>query len=116
MMGLACYAYSLLFSSLIFLFLLPLHSLCMHIWLHKKHSWHMPGFGSAGRFYFLSLLVKQLGPWIRCVFRGNHEVYRINKALNNFGLLFCLTCQFFYNCGRYFAGNHCLRIEDFLFL
>ena len=24
---------------------------------------------------------------------------------SNFGLLFCLTCQFFYNCGRSFAGN-----------
>jgi len=40
----------------------------------------MPGYGSAGQF-FLSLLVKQLGPWIGCVFRGNHKVYRANKAL-----------------------------------
>jgi len=43
--------------------------------------WHMSGYDSAGKFYFLSLLVKQLGPWIECVFRGNHEVHRANKAL-----------------------------------
>jgi len=35
---------------------------------------------------------------------------------SNFGLLFCFTGQFFYNCSRSFAGNHCLRIEDFYFL
>ena len=32
-------------------------------------------------FRFLSLLVKQLGPWIGCVLRGNHEVHQANKAL-----------------------------------
>ena len=41
----------------------------------------MSGYDSAGKFYFLSLLEKQLGPWIECVFRGNHEVHRANKAL-----------------------------------
>ena len=41
----------------------------------------MSGYGSAGKLYFLSLLVKQLGPWIECVFRGNHEVHRVNKVL-----------------------------------
>jgi len=74
--------YSLPFSSLLFLFSLPssLQNLCMHIWLHKQHSWHMPGFGSTEKFYFLLLLVKQLGPWIGCVLRGNHEVHRAYKA------------------------------------
>jgi len=115
-MGLAFYDYSLPSSSLLFLILLPsLHSLCMHVWLHKKHSWQTPGFGSAEKFYFLSLLVKQLAPWIGCVFSGNHEVHRANKPWSNFGLLFCLTCQFLYNCGRSFASNHCLRTEDFSF-
>jgi len=32
----------------------------------------MTGFGPAEKFYFLSLPVKQLGPWIGCVFHGNH--------------------------------------------
>jgi len=80
----------------------------------------MLGCGSAGKFYFLSLLVNQLTPWIQCVFHGNNKVHRANEALKQLGLaFFCLTsgkvfvvCQFFYNCGRYFAGNHCLRIED----
>jgi len=41
----------------------------MYVWLNKSHSWHMLGCGSAGKLYFLSLLVNQLAPWIRCVFR-----------------------------------------------
>jgi len=44
----------------------------------------MPGYGSAGKYNFSSLLVKQLGQWIQCVFRGNHEVHRVNKALKQF--------------------------------
>jgi len=55
----------------------------------------MPGFGSAGKFYFLSLLVKQLGPWIGCVFRGNYEVHRANKALKQFRLAFLSYLSFF---------------------
>ena len=35
----------------------------------------------SGKVFFLSLLVKQLGLWIECVFRGNHEVHRANKVL-----------------------------------
>jgi len=48
--------------------------------------------GSAGKFYFLSLLVNQLAPWIRCVFHGNNKVHRANKALKQLGyaFLFCL--------------------------
>ena len=38
------------------------------------------------------------------------------KSWSNFGFIFFLTCQFFCNCGRSFAGNHCLRVEDFFFL
>jgi len=66
----------------------------------------MPGYGSAEKFYFLllGLLVKQLGPWIGCVFRGNHKVHRANTALKQLRFAF-LSCQFFYNCGRYFAGS-----------
>jgi len=41
----------------------------------------MLGCGSAGKFYFLSLLVNQLTPWIRCVFHGSNKVRRANKAL-----------------------------------
>jgi len=40
----------------------------------------MLGYGSAGKFYFLSLLVNQLAPWIRCVFHGNNKVHRANEA------------------------------------
>jgi len=58
----------------------------------------MLGCGSAGKFYFLSLLV------IRCVFHGNTKVHntRLMKPRSNLGLLFNLTqskvlviCQFF---------------------
>ena len=83
----------------------------------------MLGSGSAGKFYFLSVLVKKLAPWIRCVCHGNNKVHRANEALKQLGFAFCLTygkvlvvCQFYYNCGRSFAGNHCLSIEDFFFL
>jgi len=55
----------------------------------------MPGFGSVGKFNFLSLLVKQLGPWIGCVFCGNDEVHRANKALSNFGSFLSYLSVFF---------------------
>jgi len=80
----------------------------------------MLGCGSAEKF-FLSLLVNQLAPWIRCVFHGNNKVHRANKALKKLGFSYLsqskvlVVCQFFYNCGRSFAGNHCLRIADFSF-
>jgi len=51
----------------------------------------MLGCGSAGKFYFLSLLVNQLAPWIRCVFHSNNKVHRANEALKQLGLAFCLT-------------------------
>jgi len=83
----------------------------------------MLGCGSAGKFYFLSSLVNQMARWIQCVFHGNNKVHRANEALKKLGMFFCLTyskvlvvCQFFCNCGRSFAGNQCLRIEDFFFL
>jgi len=76
----------------------------------------MPGYGSAGKFNFLSLLVKQLGPWIGCVFRGNHKVHRANKALKQLSFAFLSNLSVFYNCGRPFARNHCLRVKDFFFL
>jgi len=76
----------------------------------------MPGYDSVGKFYFLSLLVNQLGPWIACVFRGNHEVHRANEALKQLRFAFCLTCQFFLQQRQIFCRyNRCLRVEDFFF-
>ena len=40
------------------------------------------------RFYFLSLLVNQLTPWIRCVFHGNNKVHRGNEALKQLGFAY----------------------------
>jgi len=95
----------------------------MNVWLNKYYSWHMLGCCSAGKFYFLSLLVNQLAPWIRCVFHGNNKVHRAIEALKQLGFAFlsyvgqgARSLSVFYNCGRSFAGNHCLRIEDFFFL
>jgi len=48
----------------------------------------MPGCGSAGKFYFLSLLVHQLAPWIRCVFHDNNKVHRAYEALQQLGFAF----------------------------
>jgi len=48
----------------------------------------MLGCGSAGKFYFLSLLVNQLASWIRCIFHGNNKVHRTNEALKQFGFAF----------------------------
>jgi len=84
----------------------------------------MLGCGSAGKFYFLSLPVNQLARWIRCVFHGNNKVRRANEAMKQLGLAFLsylgqgarIVCQFFYKCGRSFAGKNCLRIEDSFFL
>ena len=75
------------FSSLLSLFFCFLH-ICMYVSLHKQHSCHMLGCGSAGKFYFLSLLVNQLAPWIQCVFHGNNKVHRANEALKQLGLAF----------------------------
>jgi len=48
----------------------------------------MLGCGSAGKFYFLSLLVNQLAPRIQCVFHGINKVHRANEALNQLGFAF----------------------------
>jgi len=48
----------------------------------------MLGCGSAGKFYFLSLLVNQLAPWIRCVFHGTNNVQGANEALKQLGFAF----------------------------
>jgi len=60
----------------------------MNVWLNDCHSWHMLGCSSAGKFYFLSLLVNQLAPWIRCVSHGNNKAHRANEALKKLGLDF----------------------------
>jgi len=51
----------------------------------------MLGCGSAGWFYFLSLHVNQLAPWIRCDFHETTMFTRLMKPRSNLGLLFCLT-------------------------
>jgi len=48
----------------------------------------MLGFGSAGKFYFLSLVANQLAAWIRCVFHDNNKVRRANVALKQLGFTF----------------------------
>ena len=48
----------------------------------------MLGCGSAGKFYFLSLLVNQLAPWIRCVSHGNNKLCRANEDLKQLGFAF----------------------------
>jgi len=48
----------------------------------------MLGCGSVGKFYFLSLLVNQWVPWIRCVFHGNNKVHGANEALKQLGFAF----------------------------
>jgi len=60
----------------------------MNVWLNKYYSWHMPGCGSAGKFYFLSLLVNQLASLIRCVFHGNIKAHRANEALKQLWFAF----------------------------
>jgi len=48
---------------------------------------------------------------------------RANEAVKQLGFAFlsylekgARSLSVFYNCGRYFAGYHCLRIEDFFSL
>jgi len=48
----------------------------------------MLGCSSAGKLYFLSLLVNQLAPWIRCVCHGNNKVHRANEAMKQLGFAF----------------------------
>ena len=79
--------------------------------------------GSAGKFYPLSLVVNQLAPWIRCVFHGSNKVHRANEALKQLGFAFlsylgqgARSLSAFLQLRQIFAGNHCLRIEDFFFL
>jgi len=38
-------------------------------------------FGSAENVYFLALFVKNMGPWICCIFYGNHKQHSHYKAL-----------------------------------
>jgi len=43
----------------------------------------------SGKVLFLSLLVNQFAPWIRCVFHGNNnKVRRSNEALKQLGFAF----------------------------
>jgi len=60
----------------------------MYVWLNKQHSWHVLGCSSAGKIYFLSLLVNQLQPCIRCVFHGNSKVHKANETLKQLGCAF----------------------------
>jgi len=95
--------------------------ICMYVWLNKWHNWHMLGCGSAGKFYFLSFCHYLWISWHRGFDVFSMATTKFTgpmKPWSNFCMLFCLTCQFFYNCGRSFAGNNCLRrpIDDFFFL
>ena len=84
----------------------------------------MLGCGSAGKFYFLSLLVNQLGPWIRCVSHGNNKVHKANEALKQLGFAFLSYVEqgarsfslSFITVADLLQENHCLRNEDFFFL
>jgi len=84
----------------------------------------MLGCGSAGKFYFLSLLVNQLGPWYRCVFHGNNKVHKANEALKQLEFAFLSYVEqgarsfslSFITLADLLQENHCLRIEDFFFL
>ena len=48
----------------------------------------MLGYGSAGKFYFLSLHVNQSAPWVQCVFHGNNKVHKADEALKQRGFAF----------------------------
>jgi len=53
----------------------------------------MLGCGSAGKFYFLSLLVNRIS-WHRgfdVLSNGNNKLHRDNEALKQLGFAFCLT-------------------------
>jgi len=83
----------------------------------------MLGCGLAGKFYFLSLLVNQLAPWIRCVFYGYNKVHRAIEALKQLRSAFlsylgqgARSLSVFLQLRQIFAGNHCLRIGNFFFL
>ena len=118
-MGFAFYASLPLFSSLLFLFfcLLYIAYACMYGCINSIVA-TCQATVQRGKFHFLSLLVKQLGAWIGCVFRGIHKVHRADKTLKQLRFAFLSYLSVFYNCGRSFSGrpNHCLRIEDFFSL
>jgi len=83
----------------------------------------MLGCGSAGKFCFLSLVVNQLTPWIRCVLHGNNKVHRANKALKQLGFAFlsyleqgARSLSVFLQLRQIFCRYHCLRIEDYFVL
>jgi len=40
----------------------------------------MLGYGSAVKFYFLSLHVNQMTPWIQCIFHGNNKIHRATET------------------------------------
>jgi len=87
-MGLAFYAYSPPFSSLVFPFFLPsLHSVCMR--------WLMSGYGSAGKFSFCHYLWNSWDRGLNVFSVATTKCTGLIKCCSNFGLLFCLTCQLF---------------------
>jgi len=53
----------------------------------------MLGCGSAGKFYFLSLLVNKLAPWIQCVLDSNNKVHWADEALVQLGFAFTSYLQ-----------------------
>ena len=81
-----------------------------HKSLHKYHSLCISSFASVGKFCFLSLfviIVKDVEPWICCIFHGNCKVQRACKASTHLRFVFCLVsskvlvvCQFLSSGGR----------------
>jgi len=72
---------------------------------------------------FFVITCETVGTVDSMCFHGNNKVHRANETLKQLGFAFlsylgqgARSLTFFYSCGRYFAGNHCLRIDDFFFL
>ena len=77
--------------------------------------------GSAGKF-FLSLLMNQLAPWIRCAFHGSNKVHRAKKALKQLGFAFlsdleqgARSLSVFYNCDRFLQVTIAFVLKIFSF-
>jgi len=99
------------------IFMPSLHSLCMHVWLYIN--------GIAGTcqamvqresIIFRHYLWNSWDSGFNVFSVATTKCTGLIKPWSNFGLIFCLSCEFFYNCSRSSVDNHCFRIEDFFFL
>jgi len=55
-------------------------------------------------------------PWQQQSARANETLKKFWFALSSCLEQGARSLSVFFNCGRSFAGNHCLRTEDFFFL